>query len=395
MYPVSCTRVDGAHAASFLGQNVLQPEGRKWKEMQRTITYLQQRGEEGLLYEGGEEAMELIGYADASHASDKKDRKGAFGYEEEKGERSGPPEFSLAASLLPFSSLAFTYPLIRHSPATPLSPPLPAPPMLPLPCPPSTLLGPHPTLSSSPPLASTAPTAVTAHPTSRLSCSHHPHAPHALLPPFLPPPLPPSPPRPRHKFPPPPSPSTPTPPPPPSFDFSPATHSSNPLSSLISFLPSPSPTLPSPRTCLASTISRFKRHTRFCPISHQSSPTLLRSPAPAPPLILLRVPPSSPTRGPPLHPSLRSPSCFCRVLSPLSLYPALPHPFACPFSPLPPFNSRSCFPCHAFSCPSPQFRQTQATRARILTPPSPPCASPPRSASSVTPKAIIVEITRF
>ncbi|CAI5987478.1 unnamed protein product, partial [Closterium sp. NIES-65] len=80
MYPVSCTRVDVAHAASFLGQNVLQPEGPKWKEMQRTIAYLQQRGEEGLLYEGGEETMELIGYADASHASDKKDRKGAYGY---------------------------------------------------------------------------------------------------------------------------------------------------------------------------------------------------------------------------------------------------------------------------------------------------------------------------
>ncbi|CAI7825283.1 unnamed protein product, partial [Closterium sp. NIES-53] len=80
MYPVSCTRVDVAHAASYLGQNVLQPEGRKWKEMQRTITYLQQRGEEGLLYEGREETMELIGYADASHASDKKDGKGAYGY---------------------------------------------------------------------------------------------------------------------------------------------------------------------------------------------------------------------------------------------------------------------------------------------------------------------------
>ncbi|CAI7848342.1 unnamed protein product [Closterium sp. NIES-53] len=48
--------------------------------MQRTITYLQQRGEEGLLYKGREEAMELIGYADVSHASDKKDRKGAYGY---------------------------------------------------------------------------------------------------------------------------------------------------------------------------------------------------------------------------------------------------------------------------------------------------------------------------
>ncbi|CAI7822561.1 unnamed protein product, partial [Closterium sp. NIES-53] len=80
MYPVSCTRVDVAHAASFLGQNVLQPEGRKWKEMQRTIAYLQQRGEDGLLYEGREETMEFIGYADASHASDKKDRKGAYGY---------------------------------------------------------------------------------------------------------------------------------------------------------------------------------------------------------------------------------------------------------------------------------------------------------------------------
>ncbi|CAI6005876.1 unnamed protein product [Closterium sp. NIES-64] len=33
MYPVSCTRVDVAYAASSLGQRVLQPEGRKWKEM--------------------------------------------------------------------------------------------------------------------------------------------------------------------------------------------------------------------------------------------------------------------------------------------------------------------------------------------------------------------------
>ncbi|CAI7837808.1 unnamed protein product [Closterium sp. NIES-53] len=40
MYPVSCTRVDVAYATTFLGQKVSQPEGRKWKEMERTITYL-------------------------------------------------------------------------------------------------------------------------------------------------------------------------------------------------------------------------------------------------------------------------------------------------------------------------------------------------------------------
>ncbi|CAI5960681.1 unnamed protein product [Closterium sp. NIES-65] len=80
MYPVSCTRVDVAYAASFLGQRVLQPEGRKWKEMERTITYLLQRDEEGLLFEGGEESLELVGYADASHGSDKKDGRGAYGY---------------------------------------------------------------------------------------------------------------------------------------------------------------------------------------------------------------------------------------------------------------------------------------------------------------------------
>ncbi|CAI7879756.1 unnamed protein product [Closterium sp. NIES-53] len=80
MYPVSCTRVDVAHAASFLGQKVLQPEGRKWKEMERTITYLLQRDDEGLLFEGGEESLELVGYADASHGSDKKDGRGAYGY---------------------------------------------------------------------------------------------------------------------------------------------------------------------------------------------------------------------------------------------------------------------------------------------------------------------------
>ncbi|CAI7796819.1 unnamed protein product [Closterium sp. NIES-54] len=80
MYPVSCTRPDIAYAASFLGQQVLQPEGRKWREMERTMTYLLQTDDEGLLFEGGEEDMKLVGYADASHASDKKTRKGAYGY---------------------------------------------------------------------------------------------------------------------------------------------------------------------------------------------------------------------------------------------------------------------------------------------------------------------------
>ncbi|CAI5988965.1 unnamed protein product [Closterium sp. NIES-65] len=63
MYPMSCTRVDVAYAASFLGQRVLQPEGHKWKEMERTITYLLQRDDEGLLFEGGEESLELVGGA--------------------------------------------------------------------------------------------------------------------------------------------------------------------------------------------------------------------------------------------------------------------------------------------------------------------------------------------
>ncbi|GJP63816.1 hypothetical protein CLOP_g20858 [Closterium sp. NIES-67] len=80
MYPVSCTRVDISYAASFLGQNVLKPEGRKWKEMERTLTYLVEREDEGLLFEGGEESLELVGYADASHASDKETRRGAYGY---------------------------------------------------------------------------------------------------------------------------------------------------------------------------------------------------------------------------------------------------------------------------------------------------------------------------
>ncbi|CAI6008740.1 unnamed protein product [Closterium sp. NIES-65] len=80
MYTVSCTRVDVAYAASFLGQRVLHPEGRKWKEIERTITYLLQGDDEGLLFEGGEESLELVGYADASHGSDKKDGRGAYGY---------------------------------------------------------------------------------------------------------------------------------------------------------------------------------------------------------------------------------------------------------------------------------------------------------------------------
>ncbi|CAI5999709.1 unnamed protein product [Closterium sp. NIES-65] len=87
MYPVSCTRVDVAYAASFLGQRVLQPEGRKWKEIERTITYLLQGDDEGLLFEGGEESLELVGYADASHGSDKKDGRGAYGYSECVGKR--------------------------------------------------------------------------------------------------------------------------------------------------------------------------------------------------------------------------------------------------------------------------------------------------------------------
>ncbi|CAI7747178.1 unnamed protein product [Closterium sp. NIES-54] len=78
MYPVSCTKVDMAYAASYLGQHVQQ--GRKWREMKRTLSYLAQNDEEGLLFEGGEETLQLVGYADASHASDKKTGKGAYGY---------------------------------------------------------------------------------------------------------------------------------------------------------------------------------------------------------------------------------------------------------------------------------------------------------------------------
>ncbi|GJP81254.1 hypothetical protein CLOP_g11416 [Closterium sp. NIES-67] len=78
MYPVSCTKVDMAYAASYLGQHAQQ--GRKWREMRRTIDYLLQHQDEGLLFEGGEETLELVGYADASHASCKETRRGAYGY---------------------------------------------------------------------------------------------------------------------------------------------------------------------------------------------------------------------------------------------------------------------------------------------------------------------------
>ncbi|CAI5994600.1 unnamed protein product [Closterium sp. NIES-65] len=77
MYPVSCTKVDMAYAASYLGQHV--QRGRKWREMKRALSFLVQHGEEGLLFEGGEETLQLVGYADASHAPDKKTGKGAYG----------------------------------------------------------------------------------------------------------------------------------------------------------------------------------------------------------------------------------------------------------------------------------------------------------------------------
>ncbi|CAI5940247.1 unnamed protein product [Closterium sp. NIES-64] len=73
MYPVACTKVDMAYAASYLGQHVQQ--GRKWREMKRALSYLVQHEDEGLLFEGGEETLQLVGYADASHASDKKTGK--------------------------------------------------------------------------------------------------------------------------------------------------------------------------------------------------------------------------------------------------------------------------------------------------------------------------------
>ncbi|CAI5946738.1 unnamed protein product [Closterium sp. NIES-64] len=58
MYPVSCTRVDMAYAASYLGQQVQQQGERKWREMRRTIDYLLQHEDEGLSFEGGEETLE-------------------------------------------------------------------------------------------------------------------------------------------------------------------------------------------------------------------------------------------------------------------------------------------------------------------------------------------------
>ncbi|CAI5963776.1 unnamed protein product [Closterium sp. NIES-65] len=61
MYPVSCTRVDMAYAASYLGQQVQQQGERKWREMRRTIDYLLQHEDEGLLFERSEETLELVG----------------------------------------------------------------------------------------------------------------------------------------------------------------------------------------------------------------------------------------------------------------------------------------------------------------------------------------------
>ncbi|CAI5977106.1 unnamed protein product [Closterium sp. NIES-64] len=59
MYPVACTKADMAYAASYLGQHVQQ--GRKWREMKRALSYLVQHEDEGLLFEGGEETLQLVG----------------------------------------------------------------------------------------------------------------------------------------------------------------------------------------------------------------------------------------------------------------------------------------------------------------------------------------------
>ncbi|GJP65818.1 hypothetical protein CLOP_g22733 [Closterium sp. NIES-67] len=45
--------------------------------------FLHGHQDEGLLFEGGEETLELVGYADASHASCKETRRGAYGYVEQ------------------------------------------------------------------------------------------------------------------------------------------------------------------------------------------------------------------------------------------------------------------------------------------------------------------------
>ncbi|CAI6002274.1 unnamed protein product [Closterium sp. NIES-65] len=91
----------------------------------------------------------------------------------------------------------------------------------------------------------------------------------------------------------------------------------------------------------------------------------------------------SATPPPPPPPPPRPPSCLWRMISPVPSLSRLSHLSACLFSP--PLLSCSA-PCSSSSRPSPRVCQTQTTRAHIPLFPSPPCTSPPRSASLPPPR---------
>ena len=80
MYNMICTTPDLAHSISSLSRYMANPGREHWEALKWLLRYIKATVNEGLVYRGGKEAVELIGYVDADYASDRDRRMSTTTY---------------------------------------------------------------------------------------------------------------------------------------------------------------------------------------------------------------------------------------------------------------------------------------------------------------------------
>ena len=80
MYNMICTRPDLAHSISSLSRYMANPGREHWEALKWLLRYIKATVNEGLVYRGGKEAVELIGYVDADYAGDRDRRRSTTAY---------------------------------------------------------------------------------------------------------------------------------------------------------------------------------------------------------------------------------------------------------------------------------------------------------------------------
>ena len=80
MYNMICTKPDLAHSISHLSRYMTNPSGEHWEALKRLLRYIKSTINEGLIYRGNKEAIELVGHVDADYTSDRDKRRSTIVY---------------------------------------------------------------------------------------------------------------------------------------------------------------------------------------------------------------------------------------------------------------------------------------------------------------------------